>query len=123
MKTILIVEDDKLLGRTFCRYLDQAGFSVFWAENAQKAYEALEAQAVDLIFLDVMMPGIDGFAALESIKSRREYASIPIVMLSNLGGSDEMEKAISLGARDYIIKSNVDLSDLVSKIETEYLGK
>lgn len=123
MKTILIVEDDLLLGRTFCKYLEQAGFSVFWAENARKAYEALAAQAVDLIFLDIMMPEIDGFAVLESIKSQGELARIPIIMLSNLGGSDEMEKAISMGARDYIIKSNIDLNDLVSKIQTEYLNQ
>jgi DNA-binding response OmpR family regulator len=122
MKTILIVEDDKLLGRTFCKYLDQAGYTVFWAENAQKAYEALSAQTVDLIFLDIMMPEIDGFAALETIKSQRAYEHIPIIMLSNLGGSEEMEKATSMGARDYIIKSNIDLNELVQKIQTEYLA-
>lgn len=121
MKTILVVEDDKLLGRTLCKYLDQAGFAVFWAENAVKAYEALSAQVIDLVFLDVMMPDTDGFVVLEEIHSKEEYKDIPIVMLSNLSGSEEIDKALALGARDYIIKSNVDLNDLVQKIQKEYL--
>ena len=64
MKTVLVVEDDKLLGKTICGYLEKAGYGVFWAQSAKQAYEAMESQEISLIFLDIMMSEIDGFEAL-----------------------------------------------------------
>lgn len=121
MKKILVIEDDKLLGRIFCKYLDKAGYQVFWAENAKKAYEAIQAQSLDMIFLDIMLPEIDGYQVLREIRASSKFSQIPLVVLSNLSSSSDMEKAMNLGATDYIIKSNVDLNELVEKINSDYL--
>lgn len=121
MKTVLVVEDDKLLGKTVCGYLEKAGYGVFWAQSAKQAYEAMESQEINLILLDIMMPEIDGFEALKQIRASEKLRDIPVVILSNLSDTKDMDRAMSLGATDYIVKSNIELSDLVEKIKTEYL--
>ncbi|OGV92672.1 hypothetical protein A3B57_01190 [Microgenomates group bacterium RIFCSPLOWO2_01_FULL_47_10] len=121
MKTILVVEDDKLLGRTLCSFLEKAGFGVFWAESAKAAFEALSVQVIDLVFMDIMMPEMDGFTALKEIRLSKKYGNVPVVMLTNLSESCEMEKSKNLGATDFIVKANMDMSELVDRIHRQYL--
>ena len=121
METILVVEDDKLLGKTVCGYLEKSGYDVYWAQSAEQAYEALESQEAELILLDIMMPEIDGFEVLKELRQSQKWKSVPIVVLTNLSGTNEMDRAMNLGATDYIVKSNIELSDLVEKIKREYL--
>jgi DNA-binding response OmpR family regulator len=122
MAKILLIEDDALLARTIGNYLTKAGYELYVAIDVDQAWEALKVQQIDLIFLDIMLPKMDGLAILEKLKSHGEYQAIPTIMLTNLGESETMNRAIRLGAKDYIIKSNIDLEDLVIKVKDKYLA-
>jgi DNA-binding response OmpR family regulator len=122
MAKILLIEDDALLARTIGNYLTKAGYELYVAIDIDQAWEALRVQQIDLIFLDIMLPKVDGLAILEKLKSNSEYQAIPTIMLTNLGESETMDRAMKLGAKDYIIKSNIDLEDLVIKVKDKYLA-
>ena len=123
MSTILLVEDDKLLGRTLSQYLEKSGLQVFWATDAVQVYEALEAKPFDLILLDIMLPEVSGLEILQKIKQMPQKRAIPIVMLTNSSDSETMNTATNFGAIDYIVKSNIEFDKLVDLIKTKYLGR
>jgi len=119
---ILVVEDDKLLGRSVSMALKTAGYEVKWATNAEEAFKALVEGEVKLIYLDIMLPGgMDGYEILKRIKrDGSSFVNIPVIMLSNLGQMNEMERAMDLGANDYIIKANIDLANIVELTSKKY---
>ena len=121
MSAVLLVEDDQLLGRTISAYLEKAGLTVYWAKKGEDTFEALAAQPVQLILLDIILPDIDGFQVLERLKGNEKYNHIPVVMLTNLSESGQMDKASKMGAVDYIVKSNIEMSELVEVVKTKYL--
>lgn len=120
--TILLVEDDTLLGRTISGYFEKAGFGVFWARESVEVFEALEAQPIDLVLLDIMLPGMNGVEILRKIRQMPGKETLPIVMLTNLSGMESVDQAMAAGATDYIVKANIELSDLVELVKTKYLG-
>lgn len=121
MANILVVEDDKLLGKEIVEELSGAGFGVLWAKSGDEAFEALEAQAVGLIFLDIMLPGgMDGYQILEKLKADERWKNISVVMLSNLGQTKEIDKALEMGAKDFVVKASVELDQLVT-VAKKYL--
>ena len=123
MPTILIVEDDQFLGREVNHALGDAGYETFWAKDVKTAQQALESQTIDMVFLDIMLPGdIDGYAFLKQLKADGSaHKKIPVVMMSNLSQMGEIDKAIEIGAKDYVVKSNIDLDKLVELVKTKYL--
>jgi len=114
-KTILVVEDDKLLGKSLKATFEDAGYSVLWSKNSDDVFKMLPNADVQLIYLDIMLPGgMDGYQILQLLKKPDSaYRHIPVIMLSNLGQLDEIERATTLGALDYAIKANIDLDELV----------
>ena len=122
MANILVVEDDKFLGREIGMALEGGGHEVFWIKNSDEVSEALESQSFDLIFLDIMLPGNkDGYALLAEMKNSEKYKNVPVVMLSNLGQMSEIDKAMEMGAMDYVVKSNIDLDNLVELTSKKFL--
>jgi DNA-binding response OmpR family regulator len=115
MQTILLVEDDKLLGKSVKATLEDAGYEVRWATDAVQAFEFLAQGDVRLVYLDIMLPGeVDGYEILRRIKvADSGYTAIPVVMLSNLGQMEEIDRAMEIGASDYVVKANIDLDQLV----------
>ncbi|NMC35567.1 response regulator [Candidatus Beckwithbacteria bacterium] len=111
--SLLIIEDDKLLGKAIQNALTEASFKTFWSKEWTEAEEVLKNNHIDLIFLDIMLPGIDGYEILKTLKADPKYQQITVVMLSNFGQMNEIDRAMSLGASDYIVKANIDLEDLV----------
>ena len=113
---ILIIEDDKFLRELISRKLVKEGFNIAEAidgeEGIQKAGEFLP----ELILLDLILPGIDGFGALEKIKENTQTMNIPVVILSNLGQKDEVERGLKLGAIDFLIKAHFTPEEIVEKI-------
>jgi len=116
MKKILIVEDDKYLANAHRVKLTKSGFETKIAYDGNEALKNIDSFSPDLIILDLIMPHKDGFAVLGEIKTNNAWKNIPIIVTSNLSQKEDIERALTLGASDYIIKSNVDLNILLTKI-------
>lgn len=119
---ILIIEDDEFLRSLVAKRLEQAGFRIAVAVDGESGLAVAADSQPALILLDLLLPGMDGYEFLEKIKARENLRSIPVVAFSNLGQREDIEKAKTLGADDFLIKANFTLDELVLKIE-ERLGK
>lgn len=117
MKTILIVEDDKFLRELISRKLTEEGFEMIEAVNGEEVFKKIKEKRPDLILLDLILPTISGFEVLEKIKRNSEWSSIPVIILSNLGQKEEVEKGIKLGALDYLIKAHFTPVEIIEKIK------
>src|SRR3989344_606289 len=114
MAAILMVEDDRLLGREMKIALEKAEHTVWWTQNGDEAMEVLRTEKIQLVFLDIMLLGsMDGYEILKRIKGEAQWDEIPVVMVSNLGQMEEINRAMELGAVDYVVKANIDLDQLV----------
>jgi len=118
MSKILVVEDDKYLANAYRLKLGKSQFDVTLALDGREALALLETMTPDLIILDIVLPNEDGFTILEKIKKGEKSKSIPVIIASNLGQKEDLEKAKKLGAVDYFVKSQLTLDDLVKKINT-----
>lgn len=114
-KKILIVDDDKINRSIFSRRLEQRGLKVFQRENGPEALDFVKSQKVDLILLDLLMPGMNGIEVLEKIKLVDGYANIPILIISGLDDPRSIVMCLRRGATDYLSKP-VELSVLEIKI-------
>ena len=114
-KKILIVDDDKINRSIFSRRLEQRGLKVFQRENGLEALDFVKSQEVDLILLDLLMPGMNGIEVLEKIKLVDGYANIPILIISGLDDPRSIVMCLRRGATDYLSKP-VELSVLEIKI-------
>jgi len=116
-RKILIIEDEKDLRFFLKTALTQAGFEVKEAIDAEEALEKIKEEKPDLILLDIILPGKSGFDFLIEIKKDPEFESIPIIIVSNLGQREEIQKGLELGAKDYIVKANFTLDEIVKKVK------
>ena len=101
---ILIVEDDKHISKLVKFNLEKAGYECTVAATGEKALEALDDRPVDLIILDIMLPGMDGFGICRAIKEKEKLKNIPIIMLTAKGEEVDRIVGLELGADDYIVK-------------------
>lgn len=113
---ILVVEDDAFLRSAYMAKLTKAGFTVNMATDGIEAMEMLEKIVPDVILLDLVMPRKDGFSTLEDISKNEKFSKIPVIVASNLGQPEEIARVQSMGAKDFIIKSNLSLEELIEKI-------
>jgi DNA-binding response OmpR family regulator len=121
-KKILVIEDDKFLRKLLLDRLAEEGYFVDGAIDGEEGLKKAKGEKFDLILLDLILPGIDGFEVLSSLKSDKSFEKIPVLILSNLGQKEEIEKGLKLGAIDYIIKAHFTLEEIVEKIK-KVLGK
>ena len=119
IKTVLIVEDEEDLREIYSRALTVNGYEVLQATNGIEALEWLErkSEKIDLILLDIVMPGMDGFEALEKIKKDERYEKIPVLVSTNLDNDDDRRQALGMGAKEYFVKSQHTPSELVAKVK------
>ena len=117
MEKILIVEDDKFLRELIAKKLLKEGYEVEEAIDGEDGVRKTKEVMPDLILLDLILPGIDGFEVLKRIKEDEKTAFIPVVILSNLGQKDEIEKGLNLGAVDFLIKAHFTPEEIVEKIK------
>ncbi|MDD5221045.1 MAG: response regulator [Candidatus Paceibacterota bacterium] len=113
---ILIVEDDKFLRELISRKLVKEGYDIAEAVDGEEGIKKSEEFMPELILLDLILPGIDGFGTLEKIKDNSKTMNIPVVILSNLGQKDEVERGLKLGAIDFLIKAHFTPEEIVEKI-------
>jgi len=118
MKKILIVEDDKFLRELISRKLKEEGFDIVEAIDGEEGIKKLKEENPDLVLLDLILPGIDGFEVLSKAKEDSKTSSIPIIILSNLGQREEVEKGLKLGAIDYLIKAHFTPGEIIEKIKS-----
>lgn len=114
---VLIIEDDSYISDMYRLKLESEGFDVKVAPDGQKGLEQLMREKPDLVLLDVVMPKMDGFSVLQNIKEDPEVQDVPVVLLTNLGQKDSVEKGIKLGALDYIIKAHFTPFEVVEKVK------
>lgn len=116
-ENILIVEDDKFLRELISRKLLGEGFKIEEAIDGEEGLKKLQESKPDLILLDLILPGLDGFDVLQRIKDDPGTASVPVLILSNLGQKDEIEKGLKLGAVDFLVKAHFTPEEIVQKIK------
>ncbi|MBA4318988.1 MAG: response regulator [Flavobacterium sp.] len=117
---ILIVEDDKFLTRILSLRLEKSGFEVEPSFDGEDALEKIKKEEPDLIVLDLILPKKDGFEVLEELKKIKKDKKIPVVILSNLGQDLDIERGLELGVVDYIVKTEVPLSEAIVRIKNNF---
>jgi len=115
---VLLVEDDKFLRELLVRKLEAVGFKVSTAVDGREALKKVKEELPELVLLDLVLPGVDGFDILKQIKEDSETSKIPVIILSNLGQREEVEKGLKLGADDYLIKAHFTPDEIISKISS-----
>lgn len=123
MKKILFVEDEEALQRAMGEMLEQKGFNVLRAMDGELGIALAKKELPDLILLDLVLPKKNGFEVLKGLKQDPVTNGIPVIVLTNLEGSADVEKALSLGATTYLVKANYNLADIFEKIEMTLSGK
>ena len=117
-KFILVVEDDpilkNLLGHTFA-----GKYQTLYASDGNEALALFEQYKPSTVLLDLMLPTMDGFAVLQTIRARTdELKSVPIIVVSNLGQDKDKDRAKALGATEYLVKAEVSIEEIVAKIQS-----
>ena len=120
--SILIVDDDQFLLDMYALKFTELGFSVLTALSPEDALSSLKEHKPDVILLDIVMPGMDGFDLLQKIKEEKLSEKSLVIMLSNLGQQSDVDRAKHVGADGYIVKASTTPGDVVKKI-IEYLEK
>ena len=127
MNRVLIVEDEKALSLALRDNLEAEKLSVDLATNGEEAMDHIRKNTPDLILLDLLMPKKDGFYVLEEVRKNPNWKSLPIIVLSNLGGGVQVTTAgadfseVAMYANDYLVKSQHPIDEVVKKVK-EYLA-
>jgi len=99
--TILVIDDDPALRKLLQRDLEMEGYRVMTARNGEMGLEMIRSLGPELVLLDIMMPGMDGFEVCERA---RQFTNVPIIMLTVKGQPDDMVRGMSIGATEYVTK-------------------
>jgi len=121
MQKVLLIEDDPMLVDIYTTKLKSAGFETVSLDNTDKVFEVIDEEQPDIILLDIVLPHVDGWEILRSIKQRGMQKPAKIIILSNLGQKEDIEKGMSLGADKYLIKAHYTPSEVVEEI-TKVIG-
>ncbi|PIW89849.1 MAG: response regulator [Candidatus Nealsonbacteria bacterium CG_4_8_14_3_um_filter_40_11] len=116
-KTILFIEDESALQKTFGEIFKQEGYEMTSALDGEVGLRLAKTKKPDLILLDLILPKINGFDVLKQLKEDPDTKEIPVIVLTNLEGMQDIEKVIGLGATTYLIKANYSLVEVMEKIK------
>ncbi len=116
-KKIIIVEDDKFLRELIVRKVAAEGYGVSEAADGEEGVKKIKEEKPDLVLLDLILPGIDGFEVLTKIKEEPSSAQIPVIILSNLGQKEDIERGLKTGAVDYLVKAHFTPGEIIEKIK------
>lgn len=117
MKKILFIEDEESLQLAMGEALQKKGYDVSKALDGETGLTIAKKHVPDLVLLDLVLPRKNGFEVLEELKKDSTTKNVPIIVLTNLEGSGDIEKALALGATTYLVKANYNLEDILAKIE------
>ncbi|MCK4524955.1 MAG: response regulator [Candidatus Andersenbacteria bacterium] len=118
---ILIIEDEKVLSELLEKKIKEDGYEVFIAMDGEEGLELMKKEKPDLVLLDIIMPRMDGFRVMEEMNKDPELnlKKIPVVIVSNSGQPVEIDRALDLGVRDYLIKTQFDPMEVIDKIKKQ----
>jgi DNA-binding response OmpR family regulator len=116
-KKVLIIEDDLTLRNVLAEFLRAENFDVDIASDGEDGLKLISHVNPDIIMLDIILPKKNGFEVLKEIKNNKDISDIPIVLLTNLGSLDDIEKALELGATTYLVKGDYQIKEIVEKIK------
>lgn len=116
-KKILLIEDDPFLVDIYTTKLNEVGYSVVSAFDGDEAMRKIEEEKPDVVLLDIVLPNIDGWEILRKIKKDEKLKNLEVIILSNLGQKEEVEKGINLGASKYIIKAHHTPSEVAAEVK------
>ncbi len=114
---VLIIEDDSYISDMYKIKFESENFETIVAEDGISGIKEIEKQKPDIVLLDIVMPKVDGFSVLKMIKKNEDSKDIPVVLLTNLGQKDNVERGFELGATSYIIKAHFTPSEVVKKVK------
>ena len=114
---ILQIEDDAFLAKIYAQKLESLGFEALVAGSGEEGMRVVTKENPACILLDILLPGMDGFEVLEKLKSDPITSGIPVIVVSSLGQREDIEKARSLGAAGYMIKSHISPQDVANKVK------
>lgn len=117
MHKIVIVEDEEALARVLKEKFESEEFAVELAMDGKVALPVIQKMRPDLVLLDLMLPKRDGIDVLKDIKADRDLENLPVIVLSNLDGDEDIKQAIALGAKDYFVKSQHPIKEVVEKVK------
>lgn len=123
MPKILLIEDDPFISQLYLDKFSKLNYEIEVVRDGFESLEILKKYKPDFILLDIVMPKMDGFEVLKYIKKDSELKKIPVLMLTNLGNKEDIDKAMSLGAESYIIKSHFTPAEVVDKVNILLKGK
>lgn len=121
MAKVLIVEDELILLQALTEKLKAEHFEVVGARNGQEGLDKALAEHPDLILLDIVMPVMDGMTMLTKVRTDDWGKNVPVIILTNLSGGEQVSDALGKGVYDYLVKSDWTLDELAQKIK-ERLG-
>ena len=116
-KKVMWVEDDKFLSDIISRKLLGEGCKLVHFTSGEEALSAVEQEMPDVILLDILLSGIDGFEILKRLKENAKVKHIPVILLSNLGQKSDIDKGRELGAAKFLIKASMNLDEIVEEIK------
>lgn len=117
MKRILLVEDDPFLADIYSTKLKESGFSVQVATDGKEALKKMKEDIPDLLLLDIVLPNLNGWEILRKIERDDELKTLKVIILSNLGEKQEIEKGLKLGAARYLVKAHYTPSEVVGEVK------
>ena len=117
MAKILFIEDEPALQHATTQILSEEGYTPLTALDGETGLQLAKKELPDLILLDLVMPRKNGFEVLEELKKDPKTAAIPVIILSNLEGNADIERALALGATTYLVKTNYRLDEVMQKIK------
>lgn len=117
MSKVLIAEDEKILRDLMVSELEQNGFSVFAAEDGLKAWDLIDKEEPEVLLLDLLMPTMNGYELMYKVRSDSRFRITPILVLSNSGHVEDINRAYQCGANDVLIKANFIPMQLTEKVQ------
>lgn len=119
-KKILIIEDDPFLGDVLVQKLSKEGFDILLSKDGKEGLERIKSVHPDLVLLDIILPSMNGYEILEEKQKDSAIKEVPVIIISNSGQPVEINRALALGVKDYLVKAQFDPEDVLTKVRDQF---
>ena len=116
-KIVFVIEDDLFLIQAYQIKLEKEGVEIWTATNGKEALSFFDKGPANIVLLDLMLPGVNGFEFLTALKKNERWKNVPVIVLTNLSQPENMKIAKDLGAVDYIVKAETKINDVMERIK------